>query len=159
MISRTLAVLFTCCISFIAVAQTTKAIAPFSIEQVNHKTFTYKQLKPNTPTVLVYFSPTCEHCKDFVKELLKQKTLASKQIVLVTYLPVEELKPFADEFKLNKYSTIKTGTEGYTFLVRKYYDVQRFPFIAVYDKQLQLKKILPYTEDGKKAVAQLVKLW
>lgn len=159
MISRVIVVIFSCCISFFAIAQTSKKIAPFSIKQVNHKTYTYKQLKQNTPTVLVYFSPTCDHCKAFLKQLLKQKGLASKQIVLVTYLPVEELKPFVDEFKLNHYSNIKTGTEGYSFTVRKYYDVQRFPFIAAYDKQLLLKKVLPYTEDGKKAVAQLVKIW
>jgi hypothetical protein len=77
---------------------------------------------------------------------------------MVTYLPLDELKPFVSEFNLNKYSTIKVGTEGYSFVVRKYYNVERFPFIAVYDKQIQLKKILPYSENASANVAQVMKL-
>jgi hypothetical protein len=135
-------------------------IAPFSIEQVNGKIYTYKELNKNIPTVLVYFSPTCDHCKVFLKDLLQhQKELKSKQIVMVTYLPVNELKPFVTEFNLEKYSNIKVGTEGYSFVVRKYYNVERFPFIAIYNSNLQLKKILPYSEDAGKTVLQIMKLW
>jgi thioredoxin-related protein len=146
---------------FVAAQQNTKtAIAPFSIEQANGKTFTYKELKKNIPATLIYFSPTCDHCKEFLKDLLQhKKELATKQIVMVTYLPVNELKPFVTEFNLEKYNNIKVGTEGYTFIVRKYYNVERFPFVAVYNSNLQLKKILPYSEDASKTVAQLVKFW
>lgn len=161
MLKKLTGLMVACLLFTVAVAQqNSKAIAPFKIQLVNKNYYTYKELKKNTPSLLVYFSPTCEHCNTFVKELLKHKdVIASKQIVLITYLPVEELKPFVATFGLDKYANIHTGTEGYTFIVRKYYNVERFPFVAVYDKQLQLKKVLPYSEDAAKTVSEVLRLW
>lgn len=147
-----------CCI-FVFAQTSNKNIAPFKIEMVNGKQFTYQQLQKNKPVILIYFSPTCDHCKAFIKELLQhEKELASKQIVMVTYVPIEEVKPFVSDFNLNNYSNIKAGTEGYSFIVRKYYNVERFPFVALYNKEMQLEKILPYSEDNAATVSQILKL-
>ena len=122
-------------------------IAPFKITLVNGETYTANQLKKNTPTVLIYFSPGCDHCKNFTTELLKYKdALKDKQIVMVTYLPVTEIKPFDSTYHISSMPNFKIGTEGYTFIVRKYYDVQRFPFIVLYDKQMKLIKTLSPTD-------------
>ena len=122
-------------------------IAPFKITLIDGKTYTANQLKKNTPTVLIYFSPDCDHCKNFTSELLKHKdALKDKQIVMVTYLPVAEIKPFDSLYHISSMPNFKIGTEGYTFIVRKYYDVQRFPFIVLYDKQMKLIKTLSPTD-------------
>jgi hypothetical protein len=63
-------IIASCMFLFVTAQQNKAAIAPFKIEQANGKFYTYKELKKNMPAVLVYFSPTCEHCKVFVKELL-----------------------------------------------------------------------------------------
>lgn len=147
-----------CCI-FVFAQTYNKNIAPFKIEMVNGKQFTYQQLQKNKPVILIYFSPTCDHCKAFTKELLQhEKELASKQIIMVTYVPIEEVKPFVSDFNLNNYSNIKAGTEGYSFIVRKYYNVERFPFVALFNKQMQLEKVLPYSEDNAATVSQILKL-
>ena len=69
--------LLICSYTFIgAFAQETKipnTIAPFKITLVNGKTYTYQQLAKGKPTVLVYFSPTCDHCKKFTEAMLKRK--------------------------------------------------------------------------------------
>jgi thioredoxin-related protein len=118
-------------------------IAPFKIALLNGKSYTYNQLKKNTPTILIYFSPTCDHCKDFTHELLKHESaLKNKQIIMVTYVPIAEVKPFDSLYHITSKPNFKIGTEGYSFIVRKYYNVERFPYIVIYDKQMKLIKTL-----------------
>lgn len=134
-------------------------IAPFKITLVNGKPYNYLQIKKNIPTVLIYFSPTCDHCKAFTKELLTHdKELRSKQIIMVGYEPVKEMKGFDSTFHISAKPYIKMGTEGYTFIVQKYYGVQRFPFVAMYNKSGKLVKTIPFVtepEDAAKAIAAL----
>lgn len=162
MTKKTALLFFLSCICIVGFTQNKKVnknIAPFKIQMLSGQQFTYQQLQKDKPVVLVYFSPTCDHCKNFTKALLQhEKELASKQIVMVTYLPVAELKPFIDSFHLDKYPNIKVGTEGYTFIVQKYYNVQRFPFVVLYDKQIQLENILPYSENVDATVSQILKM-
>ena len=139
--------------------QNKSGIAPFSIVMLNGKTYTYKELKKNVPTVLVYFSPTCEHCQAFTKELLKyDKELKNKQIVMVTYQPVKEMKPFDSTFHISSKHYIKMGTEGYTFVVQKYYGVQRFPFVAMYNKDMKLVKTIPFVTQPEKVSKEIASL-
>jgi hypothetical protein len=65
---------------------------------------------------------------------------------MVTYLPIAEVKPFDSLYHISSMPNFKIGTEGYTFIVRKYYDVQRFPFIVLYDKQMKRIKTLSPTD-------------
>ncbi|MEO8712282.1 MAG: hypothetical protein ABI405_09180, partial [Parafilimonas sp.] len=93
---------------------------------------------------VIYFSPTCDHCKEFTEELLKHEDeLKNKQLVMITYLPLADLKTFDSLYDLSSKPFFKLGTEGYSFIVRKYYNIERFPFVALYDKQMKLIKILP----------------
>lgn len=137
---------FTC---FTMQAQQNKTgIAPFKITLVNGKTYTYNELKKNTPTIIIYFSPTCDHCKNFTTALMKhEKELRHKQIVMVTYLPVSELKPFDSTYHLSSKPFIKAGTEGYSFIVQKFYKVGPFPFVALYDKNMKLVKTLTPSDE------------
>lgn len=137
------------CFLFVFAQQKSKTgIAPFKITLANGKSYNYKQLKKDTPTVLIYFSPTCDHCKEFTKELLTHdKELRNKQIIMVTYEPVKEMKPFDSTFHISAKPYIKMGTEGYTFIVQKYYGVQRFPFVVMYSKTGKLIKTVPFVTE------------
>ena len=145
-------------ICFTIQAQQNKtAIAPFKITLVDGSTFTYKQLKKNIPTVLIYFSPTCDHCKNFTTALMKhEKQLQNKQIIMVTYLPVSELRPFDSTYHLSSKHFIKAGTEGYSFIVQKYYKVGQFPFIALYNKNMKLVKKLSPADEPEVLAEQIV---
>jgi thiol-disulfide isomerase/thioredoxin len=127
-----------------------KRIAPFQIVLNNGKTFSASQLTPGA-VVLVYFSPDCEHCQDFTKDLLKNfSVVGSKQVVMITPQSMDMLKPFIARFNLTAYPNIKVGTEGTSYFVRKFYNIMRYPFIAVYDKNGLLVKTfegeLPHAE-------------
>ncbi len=144
-----------------AIAQQTHpaGIAPFKITLVNGKSYTYQQIKKNIPTVLIYFSPTCDHCKAFTKELLTHdKELRTKQIIMVGYEPVMEMKVFDSTFHISSKPYIKMGTEGYTFIVQKYYAVQRFPFVAMYNKKGSLVKTIPFVTEPEAAAKEIANL-
>jgi len=116
-----------------------KTVPPFEISLTDGKGFTSKELKADKELMLVYFSPTCEHCQAFITDLLKNtEQLKDVQIVMISYLPIEEIKKFESDFKLSQYSNIKVGTEGYSFIVQHWFNIQRFPFVALFNKKAML---------------------
>jgi hypothetical protein len=111
-------------------------IPPFRILLTNMQYLKAAELDKNLLKLIIYFDPTCEHCKTFTADLLKHKTDFSKtQIIMISYTPIAQVKTFAQEFDLGKYPNIKVGTEGTTFIVRYFYNIERFPFVALYDKK------------------------
>jgi len=140
---------------FSQVAKNNGKIAPFEITTADGGSFKASQLKKG-PVMLMYFSPECDHCRHFTKEMLeKHKSFAGEQIVMVTFLPADEVKHFSEEFKLPSYHNIITGTEGKTFLVRNYYNVTQFPFVVLYDKEGKQIKVFssrPDVDDVIKAI-------
>ena len=113
-----------------------KTLPPFRILLTSMKYYKAADMDKNVPKMIVYFDPTCDHCRAFTTELLKHENDFGKtQIVMISYTPVVQVKQFETEFKLSKYPNIKLGTEGYTFIVQRYYNVQKFPFTAVYGKK------------------------
>lgn len=158
MYRRIISVLLTgfICVSLYAQQNSNNTIAPFKITLVNGKTYTYNQLSKDKPVILVYFSPTCDHCKDFTEAMLKRKKdLADKQIVMISYQPLNDVKKFDEEFHLSSNSNIKVGTEGYTFIVQKYYNIQRFPFVVEYGKGGKLSKIVQYSLQSDRMASEL----
>ncbi len=118
-------------------------IAPFKIRLTNGAGYTYQQLAKNKPVILVYFSPTCDHCKLFTEKMLKRvDDFKNTQLVMISYEDIKAVKAFDEKYKLSMHQNIKVGSEGYTFIVQKYYNIQHFPFVAEYDKTGRLKKMM-----------------
>lgn len=124
-----------------------KEIPPYRILNTDSTYITPANLKKNKPVIIVYFAPDCTHCQHFTNELkaalnkeLKQhsKPLHNTQIVMVTYAMLQSIQIFYKDFGLSKYPNIVVGTEGYTYLVQRYYEVKSTPYIAVYNKHGQL---------------------
>lgn len=146
---------FSSLLLFSQTAKNNGKIAPFEITLADGSSFNASQLKKG-PVMLVYFSPECDHCRHFTKGMLeKYKSFAGEQIVMVTFLPADEVKHFSEEFKLSSYHNIIAGTEGKTFVVRNYYNVTQFPFVVLYNKEgMQVKTFSsrPDVDDVIKAI-------
>jgi thiol-disulfide isomerase/thioredoxin len=123
-------------------------IPPFRIVQANDKVFKAENLPVGKPIVIIYFSPDCEECLKLTEDLLKRLNDFKKaSITMVTYLPVEYVKQFVKKYNLNIYPNIYVGTEGNSFIIRYYYNIQTFPFMALYNKNGDLIKSY-YKEDN-----------
>src|SRR5215510_15736602 len=108
-----------CCISLSALAQTQPdppykrfpTVPPLKLLLTDSSTiFTEKDLKKNTPLFVILFSPDCEHCQKETEELIdKIDSFKNIQIVMATFLPVDKMKTFYDNYKLNRFSNIIVG--------------------------------------------------
>lgn len=102
--------------------------------------FTNRDLKQG-PLVLIYFSPDCGHCKQFITDFLQRDKLArSRQVLLTTFVEVNTLKSFEEAMGLKKYPNIKTGTEGESYRIAKSLSIRKFPYVALYDSSRRLIK-------------------
>ena len=87
------------------------------------------------PTVLIFFSPDCEHCQQTAKSIVAKKdSLKEVQFYFFTPVRLELLKNFITDTKLMELNHVKAGKDFDTFFP-VYYSTQYVPFIAVYDAQ------------------------
>ncbi|MBS1747651.1 MAG: redoxin domain-containing protein [Bacteroidetes bacterium] len=116
-----------------------KEFPRFEMLLTNATHFQSSSVKKGEPSMLIYFSPTCDHCKQFISSLLQEmQSFKHYQIILVTYVDISEVKQFENDYHLKNYKNIIAGTEGTDFVVRYFYDVVNFPFIALYNKNKSL---------------------
>jgi hypothetical protein len=119
----------------------TASIPNFTIVLANGQHVKKTDLKPHTPLMIVYYSPTCEHCQHFGQDLAAHiDQFKGAQIVMVTFRPLNEVSDYARICHL-EHSPALIGSEGLTFVVQKHYSIQRFPFIAIYDRHGRLAGI------------------
>lgn len=115
--------------------------------------YTKKDLPKKKNTIIMLFSPDCEHCKHET-ELFKKNIshFKSTQIVMVTPLPFHKMKEFYEHFELRKYRNITVGRDP-KFFFSNYFKVRFLPFLAIYDKNYKLLK----TFEGSTKWEELVK--
>ncbi|MEI6950714.1 redoxin domain-containing protein [Paraflavisolibacter sp. H34] len=121
------------CLSFLAQAQPRK-LPPFRVLQANGKVFNASQLPMGKPIVVVYFSPDCDHCQVLMRDFFKRaEDFKKASVALITFQPAAMLQKFVDDYHVSRYPNIIAGTEGTSFFVRNYYNIQQMPFVALHD--------------------------
>ncbi len=114
-------------------------IPPFKLIKVPDSTyFTKDDLKKKTPTIVMVFSPDCEHCQEMTKQITANIKLFKKaQIVMATPVGFSYVKKFYEEYKISNYSAITMGRDP-TYFLGTFYKVRSFPAIFIYNKKGQL---------------------
>ncbi|MES2426364.1 MAG: thioredoxin-like domain-containing protein [Bacteroidota bacterium] len=137
-------------------AQTPTTIPPYSIVTSDSMKATPASLK-HRRTMLIYFSPDCPHCQHLTMDMKpKMKEFGDTQIVMITWsnnYDIRAIKNFVKDYDLKKYPNITVGTEGYSYLVQKYYKIQTTPFVAIFNSNGHLVK--SFTKDPE--VSDLIK--
>lgn len=127
----------------IATAQT---LPSFKMKLTNGQLFSDKDLSPNKPTVLIYFSPDCGHCQILTTEVLKKIEYFKKaQVIMVTFLPANEVADFERKYQTARYSNFKVGIEIPVLYFKNYYKLENMPFTALFDKHKKL--IISYQKE------------
>lgn len=130
-----------------------KSLPAFELEQVNNTKFKTSNLKKNVPTIIMFFSPGCDHCIHQFEDMQKRmKDLKAYHIVMATYQPLEELAEFNKKYQVAKYPNIVTGRDANYFLP-PFYEIRNFPYFAFYDKTGKLKG----TFEGNMSVDNIIK--
>ncbi len=102
--------------------------------------FSRENLQKKKPVIFMVFSPDCEHCQHETEQLLANiKKFKGTQIVMVTYLPYEEMIAFYKNYKIANYPQITMARDTkYFFPV--FFKVSNLPSIFLYDKKGEFKK-------------------
>lgn len=114
-------------------------IPAFRMAMTNGRYFTDKDILKDKPLVLIYFAPDCDHCIKLMDQLFsKIHQLDKATIVMITFESPRDVAWFERKYKTFEYPNIKVGTEGTSYVLRKYYRLDKTPFTAVYNKKGKL---------------------
>lgn len=111
-------------------------VPPFSLIKVPDSIrFTKADLKKKKPTIIIVFSPDCEHCQHEIKEIQASYGLFKKaQIVMASPLDFNYIKKFYEEYHIADFPNIVMGRDP-TYMLGTFYKVRSFPAIFVYNKK------------------------
>ena len=112
-------------------------LPPIDLLQPDSSILTKEKLKKE-PTIIMYFSPTCDHCQHQWEDMVKHMDeLKSFQIIMATYQPFEEMVDFYNKQKIASYPNIKMGRDT-KFTLPPFYRIASLPYQALYDKHGKL---------------------
>lgn len=111
-------------------------IPPFRLLRLDSATYLTKDdLHKNHKTMVMYFSPDCEHCKHQTEAILADfKDFKDIEIVMATYQPFSEMKEFNEHYKIYQHPNILIGRDE-QFRLPPFYKIRNLPYLALYDKK------------------------
>jgi thioredoxin-related protein len=113
-------------------------IPPFTLLKVDSSKLTREDLSKNKKTLIMYFSPDCDHCKHQTDSMLARiKMFQDIQIVMATYQPLDEMRKFYKDYKIAKYQNIKVGRDT-QFFFPPFFKIVNLPYMILYDQKGKL---------------------
>ena len=111
-------------------------LPPFHLLKLDSTTYLTKEdVKKNRRTIIMYFSPDCDHCKHQTESILADfSKFKDIEIIMATYQPMEELKEFNEHYRMAEHSNIKMGRDE-KFFLPPFYKIRSLPYLALYDKK------------------------
>ncbi|MCX6219805.1 MAG: redoxin domain-containing protein [Bacteroidia bacterium] len=96
---------------------------------------------PNQPTVIIYFSPECEHCQYEATEIGRQpERFAKANMILITPDDsAKRIEAFADKYKLWQVDNMVILYDRKSQF-RKYFGTSVFPSVFIYGTDKRLLK-------------------
>jgi len=105
-------------------------------------------------TVMVYFSPDCEHCQMLTEELIASlDSLKSCDIYMISPLEMNVTRDFDKKYGVSQHKQMHIYRDA-QHIFTSYYGVHFFPYIAIYDE----KKKLISTFEGTMKMSRLIEL-
>ena len=100
--------------------------------------FTKEDLSKKKATMIMLFSPDCDHCQHETEEIIKHIDAFEKiQILMATIAPFDKMFDFFNKYDLKRFDNIVMGKDVNN-LLPSFYDIRNFPFLAFYNKKKEL---------------------
>jgi hypothetical protein len=111
-------------------------IPPFHLLCLDSTTYLTKEdVKKGRKTIIMFFSPDCDHCKHQTEAILSDfKEFKDINIIMATYQPFGELKEFNMHYKMEEHPNVKLGRDE-KFFLPPFYKIRNLPYLALYDKK------------------------
>jgi peroxiredoxin len=106
-----------------------------SLRLDSSKTTLNKLMKADTPNVVLFFSPDCDHCQEEISNIRDHiDTMKDINFILVTNRPPFMIKPFVKEYKLGKIKNF-TFLSDYGNSLTRHFGFSSNPSMFIYNKQ------------------------
>ncbi|AJR02833.1 peroxiredoxin family protein [Siansivirga zeaxanthinifaciens] len=122
------------------IAKQLEIIPELDLLTLAQKTFTKANLRPNTNTIFIYFNSECDFCQHEAQSISDNvDSFKNVQFIFVSTEPIEIIKRFAEQYKLNNQQNITFLYDSLsTFSSR--FDANSIPYILIYNKNQKLIK-------------------
>lgn len=136
--------------SFLASAQSSSGIdykkegapmPPIKAVTAKMKVYTERSFSDHNNFFVMLFNPTCSHCKELTKEIVKNRAAFKKHKLLLLATPPTQpyLTDFEKETGIYKYPEFVVAIDSANFIDRTY-QYNAVPQVNVYDKNRKLIK-------------------
>ena len=111
-------------------------IPQFSTRRIpDSLSFQKKDLREKRTTLIMLFSPDCEHCQQAIENLKSQMDQFRKvEILLVSHLPFDLLKAYYEKHQLNQYPNVTMVRDG-SYMLGTFYRLRNYPSFFLYNKK------------------------
>jgi hypothetical protein len=158
---RTAFLLLCCCCWLAAPAQPDNRLSPaeklrtfppFKLLRPDSTAFMPKnELPARQPVLLMLFNPSCEHCRQTIREWKAAPgTFDKVSRLLVTTAPLPEMRDFIREFGLDAIPDLTVARDP-DFNLPVFFGLSHFPYLAFYNR----KKELIRTQEGSLTVEKI----
>ena len=113
-------------------------VPPFKVMLKDSSFYAKKDLPKNKAVWIMIFGPDCDHCQMETRQIIAhQKELKDVQVVMITLHPVDRMKTFISDYKLDAVKNVVVG-QDYAHFTMPFFNFRNFPFHAMYDKKGKL---------------------
>ena len=120
--------------------------------------FDTKNINEGTPSILLYFSPDCEHCQREIEDIIQNiQSFKSIKFYLITIDPLERLLVFDRHYSLSKTPNLILGRD-YEFSFCTNYPGAEPPYLVIFDRQRKQRFIISGETNSKQILYYINKL-
>ena len=135
-----------------------QALPALSLQLPDSSTFTTMSIPAGKSVILFLYQPSCPYCKVEIDELLhNMQYLKDIPIYMITSYSYPMIQTFARQHHLSQYPNIVLLRDSSQQLL-DYYNAPGVPYIAIYNGQKRLKKVIVGKQDHetlKRAITNL----
>ena len=115
-------------------------IPEFSFNTLQNTMFSKVNLKPNKPTIFIYFNSECDYCQHEAQSISASiSKFQDVQLLFVSTEPIDSIKNFAGTYNLFQQPNIAFLHDS-TDTFSNRFDATSIPYVLIYDAQQQLIK-------------------
>lgn len=124
------------------------AIPSFKLLSLDSSTVQTKALlSKDKPVMILLFSPDCDHCKALTEEIVKnKKKFKNIRVIMSSFKSLALIKPFYEATKASEVPGLLIGKD-YSWYFSSYFKFNKYPFVALYNKNHELINTYEYTID------------
>ena len=122
------------------IAENIRQIPAFYFYTLQDSVFTNADLQQDKATLIINFHPECEHCQ-YEAEIIGKRIndFTNYQLVWVSYADTQQIKTFAQSYKLSDYKNI-TFLHDKDMVFDDIFGKSGIPASFIYDKNGKLRK-------------------